>query len=128
MFLQQLLVMVMLVLGTRCSLLLIADGARSLRAFFTDTLAHMPDKTMILDWYHLQQKCMDLCSRIGRGKVAKAQLLLRLYRRLWRGDVAAAIALLEAYRPQARNVMDPELSPTAHQSALYWERTRGEGE
>jgi hypothetical protein len=103
-FLQHLLVLVMLALGTRCSLLLIADGARWIRAFFTDTLAHIPDKTMILDWYHLQQKCMDLCSRIGRGKVAKAQLLLRLYRRLWRGDVAAAIALLEAERPQARNV------------------------
>src|SRR5262245_3043408 len=49
------------------------------------------------------QKCMDLCSRICRGKGAKAQLLLRLYRLLWRGDVAAAIKVLEAYRPQARN-------------------------
>jgi hypothetical protein len=94
----------LLALGTRCSLLLIADGARWIRTFFTDTLAHIPDKTMILDWYHLQQKCKDLCSRISRGKVAKTQLLLRLYRRLWRGDVAAAIVLLEAYRPQARNV------------------------
>ncbi len=58
---------------------------------------------MILDWYHLHQKCKELCSRICRSKPAKARLLLRLYRRLWRGDVAAAVALLEAYRPETRN-------------------------
>jgi hypothetical protein len=119
-FLQQLLMVGLLGLGTRCSLLLIADGARWIRTFFTDTLAHIPDKTMILDWYHLQQKCMDLCSRIGRGKVAKAQLLLRLYRRLWRGDVAAAIVLLEAYRPQARNVEVLETLIAYLQARQHW--------
>ena len=82
---------------------MIADGARWIRTFFTETLAHIPDKTMLLDWYHLQQKCTEQCSRICRGKQAKARLLLRLYRRLWRGDVAAAFAVLEAYRPRAKN-------------------------
>jgi hypothetical protein len=95
---------VLLALGAQRSLLLIADGARWIRAFFTKTLAHIPNKTMILDWYHLQQKCIDLSSRICRGKAARAHLLWRLYRRLWRGDVAGAVALLEAYRPHARNV------------------------
>jgi hypothetical protein len=52
---------------------------------------------MILDRYHLYQKCLEQRSRICQGKAANAQLLLRLYRRLWRGDVAAAIAVLEAY-------------------------------
>jgi hypothetical protein len=66
-------------------------------------LAHIPNKTMILDWYHLHQKCKELCSRICRSKQAKARLLLRLYRRLRRGDVAAAVALLEAERPETRN-------------------------
>ncbi len=42
-------------------------------------------------------------SRISRGKVAKAQLLRRLYRRLWRGDVAGAIAVLEAERAETKN-------------------------
>jgi hypothetical protein len=66
-------------------LLLIAVGARWIRAFFTEMLARLPAKTMILDWYDLHQKCTEQCSRICRGKQAKRQLLLRLYRRLWRG-------------------------------------------
>jgi hypothetical protein len=82
---------------------LIADGARWIRVFFTETLTHIPTKTMLLDWYHLQQKCTEQCSRICHSKQTKARLLLRLYRRLWRGDVAAAIAVLEAYRPKAKN-------------------------
>jgi hypothetical protein len=102
-FLQCLLVALLLALGTQRSLLLIADGARWIRVFFTETLGHLPDKTMLLDWYHLHQKCTEQCSRICRGKQAKARLLLRLYRRLWRGDVAAAVAILEAYRPKAKN-------------------------
>jgi len=102
-FLQCLLVALLLALGTQRSLLLIADGARWIRVFFTETLGHLPDKTILLDWYHLHQKCTEQCSRICRGKQAKARLLLRLYRRLWRGDVAAAVAILEAYRPKAKN-------------------------
>jgi hypothetical protein len=78
-------------------------GARSLRSFFTDSLAALADKTMILDWHHLTQKCLELGSRICRGKLAKAQLLRRLYRRLWRGDVAGAIAVLEAERGETKN-------------------------
>ena len=103
-FIQQLLLVVLLALGVSRSLLLIADGARWIRTFFTETLARIPDKTMILDWYHLYQKCLEQCSRICQGKAVKAQLLLRLERRLWRGDVAAAIAVLEAYRPHTKHM------------------------
>ena len=71
--------------------------------FFSETLAQLPTKTMILDWYHLHQKCSELCSRICQGRNARVQLLVRLYRRLWRGDVAAAIEVLEVYLRQARN-------------------------
>jgi hypothetical protein len=95
--------MALLALGAHQSLLLIADGARWIRTFFAETLAQIPTKTMILDWYHLAQKCLEASSRICRGKVARAQFLRRLYRRLWCGNVAAAIAFLEAYRPQAKN-------------------------
>jgi hypothetical protein len=102
-FLQHLLVMVLLALGAHQSLLLIADGARWIQAFFTEKVAQIPTKTMILDWYHLAQKCLEASSRICRGKVARAQLERRLYRRLWCGNVAAAMAFLEAERPQAKN-------------------------
>jgi hypothetical protein len=102
-FLVHLRVVVLLALGALSPLLLIADGVRSLRSFFLETLTALADKTMILDWHHLQQKCRELSSRICRSKAAKAQLLRRLYRRLWRGDVPAAIAVLEAQRCEVRN-------------------------
>jgi Uncharacterised protein family (UPF0236) len=108
-FLQVLLVVVLLALRGRGSLLLIADGARWIRTFYSDMLAQVPDKTMLLDWYHLHQKCADLSSRICRGKQARARLLLRLYRRLWRGDVMGTITMLQDYRRQARN---PEVLDT----------------
>jgi hypothetical protein len=102
-FLQHLQLAVLLCLERLSSLLLIADGARWIRSFFTDTLAALADKTMILDCHHPKQKCLELGSRICRGKLAKAQLLRRLYRRLWRGDVAGAIAVLEAERGETKN-------------------------
>ncbi len=102
-FLQHLHVAVLLCLGPLRSLLLIADGARWIRSFFLDTLAGLKDKTMLLDWHHLRQKCYELSSRICRGKLAKAHLLRRLYRRLWSGDVAGAITLLDTQRAEAKN-------------------------
>jgi len=88
--------MVLLALGAHQSLLLSADGARWIQAFFTEKVAQRPTKTMILDWYHLDPKCLEASSRICRLQVARAQFLRRLYRRLWCGNVAAAMAFLEA--------------------------------
>ncbi len=102
-FLQRLQLAVLLGLGPLSSLLVLADGARSLRSFFTDTLTMVANKRMLLDWHHLKQKCLELSSRICRGKTAKAHLLRRLYRRLWRGDVPGAIAVLEAERGETKN-------------------------
>jgi hypothetical protein len=102
-FLQRLRVAALLCLGPLSSLLLIADGARWIRSFFTDTLAALADKTMLLDWHHLKQKCYELSSRICRGKVAKGRFLRQLYRRLWRGDVEGALGVLEAERGETKN-------------------------
>ena len=52
-FLQRLHVAVLLCLGAPSSLLLLADGAGWVRSFFTDTLAALADKTILLDWHHL---------------------------------------------------------------------------
>lgn len=103
-FVQYLLALILLCTGRRRSLLLIVDGARWLQAFYTDLLAALPHKQMILDWYHLRKKCYALSSMICRGRQAKAQLLSTLQRHLWHGQVAEAIQALEAYRPQAKNV------------------------
>jgi hypothetical protein len=102
-FVRQVNSVVLLALGVLSSLLLIADGARWIRSFFLETLAAIGHKTMLLDWYHLRQKCLEMTSRICRGREASRQLLQRLYRRLWSGKVAAAVDVLRAYRPLARN-------------------------
>src|SRR5262249_49992921 len=67
-FLQRLELVVGLALSVLGSLLLIADGARWIRTFFTDMLSQVKQKTMILDWHHLQQKCLELSSRICRSR------------------------------------------------------------
>jgi hypothetical protein len=85
------------------SLLLIADGARWIRAFFAERLADLPRRTMQLDWYHLAAKCREFAGRVCRGREAKRAFLRRLVRRLWAGDVARAVAFLERYRRQARD-------------------------
>jgi hypothetical protein len=102
-FLQRLQVAVRLGLGPRDALLLISDGARWIRSFFSQTLAPLGAKTMLLDWHHLKRKCADLSGRLCRNKTTKAQLLRQLYRRLWRGDVPGTIAVLQAQRGHAKN-------------------------
>jgi len=102
-FLQTLRVLTLLSVGPRHSLLLLADGARWIRAFFRTLVVPLPTTLMILDWWHLRQKCAELGSRICRGHLAKERFLLQVQRRLWRGDVDGACAYAEAYRPQARN-------------------------
>lgn len=102
-FLRQLYLLILLCGGMTALVTLLADGARWIRAFFNQQLAHLPFKEFILDWYHLRKKCYQLTSMICRGRKAKARLLGSLLLSLWRGDVDAALARLESYRPEAKN-------------------------
>jgi len=102
-FLALLLVMVLLCAGRQRVVLVLADGARWIRAWFAALCAVWPTSMLLLDWFHLRKRCAELGSMICHGRKAKAALLVPLYRHLWRGEVDAAIALLEAYRPHARN-------------------------
>jgi len=54
-FLQTLRVLTLLSVGPGRSLLLLADGARWIRAFFRMLVAPVPTTMMILDWWHLRQ-------------------------------------------------------------------------
>jgi len=103
-FLQTLRVLTLLSVGPGCSLLLLADGARWIRAFFHSMAASVTSTTMIVDWWHARQKCAELGSRICRAHLAKDRFLRQVQRRLWRGDVDGACVFVEAYRPQARNL------------------------
>jgi hypothetical protein len=104
-FLQQVLTMVLLATGTQRALLLIADGARWIRTFFLDMLSDLLAKQLILDWYHLHDKCRDFCRLIGADRLARVQLLRRLTRQLWRGNVASAVRLVERYRSQTHYML-----------------------
>ncbi len=83
------------------SLLGICDGARWIRAFFTERLADLPHLTLLLDWHHLAQKCREFASRLCQGREAKRLFLRRLLRQLWVGNVSGALRFLERYRRQA---------------------------
>jgi len=101
--LQQLYLLILLCGGATALITLLGDGARWIRTFFAERLAHLPHKEMILDWWHLRKKCYDLTSMICRGRKAKVVLMSRLLVRLWRGQVQEAIECLEAYRSEAKN-------------------------
>jgi hypothetical protein len=103
-FLQQLLSLVLLAVGTPAALLLIADGARWIRRFFMERLAEVSTKQLILDWYHLLQKCKACGRRLGATPAERAQLTRRLARRLWHGQVDSALRLLERWRKRALDV------------------------
>ncbi len=103
-FLQQLLSLVLLAVGTHAALLLIADGARWIRRFFTECLAEVSAKQLILDWYHLLHKCKAWGRQLGSTPAERAQLTRRLARRLWQGQVDSALRLLERCRKRAQDI------------------------
>jgi hypothetical protein len=102
-FLSLLLAVTLLWLGSQCSLLLIADGARWIRRFFQEMLAGVVAKTMVLDWDHLARTCTERCGTICRSRQEKQRLMRRLVRRLWAGQVTAAVGVLERYRRYAKD-------------------------
>lgn len=101
--LRQLLVLILICAVRWPAVLVLADGARWIRAWFGEVLSSLPGSALLLDWWHLCKRCRELASMACRGRKAKAALLRPIYRHLWQGDVAAVVALLEAYRPQAKD-------------------------
>ena len=51
---------------------------------------------LILDWYHLEEKCKSLLSMALKGRDRRNQILNQLLPLLWLGCVDRAIALLRA--------------------------------
>jgi hypothetical protein len=58
---------------------------------------------MILDWYHLHQKCRAFCRWICADPLERAKLLRRLAGRLWQGNVPSALRLLNRYRARTKD-------------------------
>lgn len=71
----------------------ISDGARSIKnqnkAIFGNQVIH------ILDWYHLQQKVIQLMSQIAVNKASKDQYIKLITNYLWTGNVISAVLVLK---------------------------------
>ena len=92
-------------LGRHRRLLVIADGARWIRAWYQGFVALHSASCLLLDWFHLCKKCREMASLICRGRHAKKPLLNVVLSCLCNGDVAGAITALEASRPDAKNLL-----------------------
>jgi hypothetical protein len=84
-------------------LIVLADGASWIRDFYATDLVLLALSELILDWYHLHNKCHQLLSMICHGRKERAAVEAQLRPWLWQGDVPAAGQFLETLRPHARN-------------------------
>lgn len=79
----------------RYNLLFFVDGQRSLNKAILSLFAWFGPIQLILDWYHLQDKCKSLLSMALKGRDIRNQILAQLIPLLWLGCVQRAIALLQ---------------------------------
>ncbi len=95
------------------------DGARTLHAAILHRLAGWLPLRILLDWYHLEEKCKVELSLALRGAKIRNALLEELLPLLWVGRVDAAIAYLQA-------IPDHKLKPGQSVDKLigYFERNR----
>ena len=78
------------------NLLFFVDGQRSLNKSILSVFAWFGPVQLILDWYHLEEKCKQLLSMALAGRDSRNQLLDQLLPVLWLGCVDQAVALLQA--------------------------------
>lgn len=76
-----------------------ADGQRSLHGAILSTFAGLSSLQLILDWYHLQQKCKQLLSLACKGRRLRNTHLVHLTTLLWHGLVDTALVYLEFIDP-----------------------------
>lgn len=78
------------------NLFFFVDGQRSLNSAILALFAWFGPVQLILDWYHLQDKCKSQLSMALQGRERRNQILDQLLPLLWLGAVERAIALLQA--------------------------------
>jgi hypothetical protein len=87
------------VLTGRRSLVVVADGAGWIRAWFEGLT--VPGKMMVLCWYHLRKRCYQKISGSGLPKDQKKPLLGRVLGALWEGKIDEAVRALRETRDGA---------------------------
>jgi Uncharacterised protein family (UPF0236) len=82
-------------------LLALCDGASWIRQWF-EALA-LPDKGMILCWYHLAKKVYQQLSMACRGRQHREEVQQEVLAQLWNGRADWALELLQSRREQMKN-------------------------
>jgi hypothetical protein len=85
-----------------CRLQFFVDGQKTLQAAILRAFAWMNNMGIILDWYHLEDKCARQLSLAMKGTSLRNEALTKLSTLLWFGRVDSAITLL-------RNLPTPDL-------------------
>ena len=82
------------------SLVFFTDGAKDLRGHITKLFGFRQFR-VILDWYHLMERCKACLSMSFKGgKEQRNQILSKLSPLLWLGNVSAAVAYLKGLNPE----------------------------
>lgn len=85
-----------------CRLQFFVDGQKTLQAAILRAFAWVNNMGIILDWYHLEDKCARQLSLAMKGASLRNEALTKLSTLLWFGRVDSAITLL-------RNLPTPDL-------------------
>lgn len=80
-------------------LVFFADGQRSLHNAILNTFAGMASLQLILDWYHLHEKCKKQLSLACNDRKLRNTHLVRVTTLLWHGLVDAACTYLDFIDP-----------------------------
>ena len=95
------------------------DGQKTLQASILRFFSWFNNVGMILDWYHLEDKCKRQLSLAMKGSVQRNDVLERLTPLLWHGRVTSAIAYLHSVSEEVMK------NPEALQGLIgYLERNR----
>jgi hypothetical protein len=72
------------------------DGQKTLQAAILRAFSWFRNVGVILDWYHLEDKCKRQLSLAMKGRAQRNDMLERLTPLLWHGRVTSAIAYLQS--------------------------------
>jgi len=80
-------------------LVFLVDGARDLNNMIYNMFGKLNIK-IILDWYHLEKKCLEQLSMARKGSKIRNEFMDKLRPALWFGKVDEAINLLQTLQPE----------------------------
>lgn len=81
------------------NLIFFVDGQRTLYTAILRAFAWFKPVQLILDWYHLEERCKQQLSLALQGRTVRNAVLERLFPCLWRGCVNRAMAVLQGIEP-----------------------------